>query len=81
MVWYDVAGSIGVALIVLAFLLLQLERLSSNSYSYFFANALGAALILLSLSFDFNLSAVLMEVFWLAISVLGLTRRFLKRND
>src|SRR5262245_58763492 len=76
MKWYDLAGSAGVVLIVAAFLFLQLERVASNSLLYLSANALGAALILLSLFFEFNLSAFLMEAFWLAISLLGLARRF-----
>lgn len=75
MLWYDLVGSVGVLLIVVAFLLLQLERVASNSLSYLIANAIGAALILLSLLYDFNLSAFLMEAFWLAISLLGLARR------
>jgi hypothetical protein len=75
MLWYDLAGSVGVLLIVVAFLLLQLERVASNSLSYLIANAIGAALILLSLLYEFNLSAFLMEAFWLAISLLGLARR------
>ena len=57
MLWYDLAGSVGVLLIVVAFLLLQLERVASNSVSYLIANAIGAALILLSLLYEFNLSA------------------------
>jgi len=76
MKWYDLAGSVGVVLIVAAFLLLQLERVVSNGLLYLIANAIGAALILLSLAFDFNLSAFLMEAFWLAISLLGLARRY-----
>jgi paired small multidrug resistance pump len=76
MKWYDLAGSAGVVLIVAAFLLLQLERVASNGLLYLLANALGAALILLSLFFEFNLSAFLMEAFWLAISLFGLARRF-----
>jgi paired small multidrug resistance pump len=75
MKWYDLAGSAGVVLIVAAFLFLQLERVASNSLLYLIANALGAALILLSLFFEFNLSAFLMEAFWLAISLFGLARR------
>jgi hypothetical protein len=75
MLWYDLAGSVGVLLIVVAFLLLQLERVASNSLSYLIANAIGAGLILLSLFYEFNLSAFLMEAFWLAISLLGLARR------
>jgi hypothetical protein len=78
--WYDLAGGLGVALIVVAFLLLQLERVASNGLAYLIANAAGAALILLSLLYEFNLSAFLMEAFWLAISLLGLARRLSARN-
>ena len=80
MKWYDLAGSAGVVLIVAAFLFLQLERVASNSLLYLLANAIGAALILLSLFFEFNLSAFLMEAFWLAISLFGLARRFVRRT-
>ena len=78
MAWYDLAGSFGVAFIIAAFLLLQLERLTSNSLAYLLANVLGAGLILVSLFFEFNLSAFLMETFWLGISLLGLARRVRK---
>jgi hypothetical protein len=72
---HDLAGTLGVVLIVGAYLLLQLNRVASNALSYLIANAVGATLILLSLFVEFNLSAVLMEIFWLAISLLGLLRR------
>ena len=74
MTWYDLAGSVGVVLIVAAYLLLQLQRVAGTGLAYLLANAVGAALILLSLAFDFNLSAFLMEAFWLGISLFGLTR-------
>jgi hypothetical protein len=80
MAWYDLAGSFGVAFIIAAFLLLQLERLTSNSLPYLLANALGAGLILVSLFFEFNLSAFLMEAFWLGISLMGLARRVRKEH-
>ena len=73
--WYDVAGSLGVAMIVCAYFILQLGRVASNSLGYLLANAFGAGLILISLSVDFNFSAFLVEGFWLAISVFGLLRR------
>jgi hypothetical protein len=37
-------------------------------------NALGASLIVASLIVDFNLSALLMEVFWVLISFIGIGR-------
>ena len=80
MKWYDLVGSAGVVLIVVAFLLLQIERVASNDILYLLANAVGAALILLSLVYDCNLSAVLMEAFWLAISLFGLARRTSRRR-
>ena len=72
--WYDLAGNIGVLMMVIAYLLLQLDRLSSSSFTYLILNALGAVLVMLSLMFRFNLSAFLMEAFWLLISLFGLAK-------
>jgi len=75
MAWYDLAGTVGVGLIVVAYLMMQLERTSGTDYGYLLANAIGASLILLSLAFAFNFSAMLMEAIWLLISLFGLWRR------
>ncbi len=75
--WYDVVGSLGVLLVLLSYLLLQLGRLRATDFAYSAANGLGALLILVSLSFDFNLPAVLIEAAWLLISLFGLARWFL----
>jgi hypothetical protein len=72
----DLVGLIGVAIIVVAYLLLQLEKLKSTNLSYSVMNALGASLIVASLIVDFNLSALLMEVFWVLISCIGIGRHF-----
>lgn len=78
--WYDVLGNIGVLMMVIAYLLLQLEKLSGSSISYLLLNAAGAILVMISLLFRFNFSAFLMEAFWLLISLYGLTRTlFAKR--
>ncbi len=63
-------------MILIAFFLLQMERISATDLSYSVANGVGAALILISLSIDFNLSAFIVEAFWLAISLLGIVRYF-----
>jgi hypothetical protein len=42
-------------------------------------NLVGAGLILLSLAYDFNLSAVLMEAAWAVVALIGLARLALKR--
>ena len=73
---FDLAGFIGVLLIIIAYLLLQLDKLPSSSPSYSLMNAAGALLIIISLIFAFNLSAFIVEVFWFLISLLGLWRSF-----
>jgi hypothetical protein len=70
----DLVGIIGVIIIVVAYLMLQLEKIKSTDLSYSVMNALGASLIVASLIVDFNLSALLMEVFWVLISFIGIGR-------
>ena len=77
---FDLAGLTGVAMMVIAYLLLQVDRLSSSSVTYLLLNAVGATLVMISLLFQFNLSAFLMEAFWLLISLFGLGKTLLKRN-
>jgi hypothetical protein len=79
--WFDLAGFIGVLLIIVAYLLLQLDKLPSSSPNYSLLNATGALLIIVSLIFKFNLSAFVVEVFWLLISLFGLTRSLRSKKD
>ena len=72
----DFVGIIGVGIIVVTYLFLQLGRLRSEALAYSLMNAIGASLIVLSLLVNFNLSALLMEVFWVLISLLGVYRYF-----
>ena len=77
---FDLAGFIGVLLIVIAYLLLQLEKLPSSSVTFSLLNATGSLLIILSLLFTFNLSAFLIEVFWFLISLIGLSKWLISRK-
>lgn len=72
----DFVGIIGVGIIVVTYLFLQLGKLRSEHLAYSLMNAIGASLIALSLLVNFNLSALLMEVFWVLISLLGVYRYF-----
>ena len=78
--WFDLVGTIGVLLIVVAYALLQLDRIRSSAISFSLLNAIGAGLIMVSLLFNFNLSAFLMESFWFVISLFGAVRRMLVRS-
>jgi hypothetical protein len=70
----DFVGNVGVALIILAYLGLQLGRLEARGLAYSVANAVGAVLVIVSLRFDFNLSAFIIEAFWVVISLIGIER-------
>jgi hypothetical protein len=78
--WYDILGTLGVAIIILTYVLLQVERIRSDQLAYSLLNAVGAALILVSLYFDFNLPSVVVEFFWLAISLFGIGKYLARRN-
>lgn len=72
----DFVGNVGVIILMTTYLMLQLNKLSSNGLAYSALNAIGATLITISLVSDFNLSALLMEVFWVLISCVGIYRYF-----
>lgn len=79
--YHDMLGSFGVIFIVGTYFLLQIGRIQSESPTYSVNNAVGAALILFSLYFDFNASAFLIELFWLLISIMGLIRTSNRRKS
>ena len=72
--WPDAIGLLGVVLILLAYFLLQAGRLRGNALPYQLLNALGAVLVMVSLLYAFNLSAFLMELAWLLVSIYGIAR-------
>jgi len=64
-----------VLLVLLAYFLLQARKLHGNKLAYQLMNILGAFGVLLSLTFgNFNWSAFLLEVAWIAIGVYGIAR-------
>ena len=72
--WPDALGLLGVVLILLAYFLLQAGRMRGNALSYQLLNAFGALFVLVSLLYAFNLSAFMMELAWLAVSIYGIAR-------
>jgi hypothetical protein len=78
--WYDILGTLGVAVIILTYVLLQIGRVRSEQLVYSVLNAVGAALILVSLYFAFNFPSFVVEFFWLLISLFGIGKYFLSRS-
>jgi hypothetical protein len=72
----DFVGNVGVVMLIITYLMLQLNKLSSDGLAYSILNAGGAGLVVVSLLFNFNLSALIVEVFWVLISFVGIFRYF-----
>ena len=68
----DAIGMLGTLLVLVAYYLLQLEYTDPKGLSYNLINFLGAAFLLFSLCFNFNMASVVMEVFWMGASLIGL---------
>jgi len=79
--WYDILGTIGVSVIVLTYVLLQLERIHSVQLIYSLLNAIGAVFILVSLYYSFNFPSFIVEFFWLLISLFGIGKYLLQRYE
>lgn len=77
---YDILGTIGVALIVLTYVMLQIGRVRSDQLVYSVLNAVGASLILVSLYHNFNFPAFVVEFFWLLISLFGIGKYIFQRR-
>jgi hypothetical protein len=71
----DAIGITGTALLILAYFLLQAEKIKSDSYTYLYMNGFAAALLLFSLCFNFNLASFIIEIFWIGISIYGLWKK------
>lgn len=78
---YDILGTFGVGIIVLTYILLQVERIRSEQILYSTLNAVGALLILISLYYSFNFPSFIVEFFWLLISLFGIGKYLRRRRE
>ncbi len=69
---FDFIGNIGVFFIILGYLLLQTNKINSTDIKYSLLNIVGASLVIISLMENFNMSAFIIEAFWVAISFIGI---------
>jgi|TARA_B100001093_G_C26529049_1_gene885186 hypothetical protein len=76
----DLIGLIGVALLIVTYALLQLDRINPKGFWYSFNNLLVAILVTVSLVYTPNLASIVIEVFWFLISLYGVVM-FFKRKD
>jgi hypothetical protein len=73
--FYRAIGLLGVAFFVGAYFATQQRWLNSDDWRYPALNLAGSLLVMLSLFAEWNLPSVVLEAFWVAISVYGLVNR------
>ena len=78
----DFIGMLGVGCFLLAYFLLQREKLTHNGALYLGLNLAGAVMVMISLLFQWNLPAFLLEAAWASISIYGLYKHvYLPKHD
>ncbi len=79
--WYDIVGLAGTLMILAAFFLQQIGKLSGTALAYQSMNLFGAAGILVSLLGAFNMAVFLLEVAWVLVSAYGIVRTLKQRKS
>lgn len=77
----DLIGILGVFVIIVAYMLLQFDKMDAKDLSFSVLNTLGAFLIIISLLFDWNLASFLMEVTWMMISIYGILKYYKMKKE
>lgn len=69
-------GFSGVALLIVTYAMLQLDRIDPKGFWYSFNNLIVAILVTVSLVYTPNLASLVIEFFWFIISLYGLCAYF-----
>mgnify|MGYP001076120154 FL=1 len=72
--WSDLVGNAGVALLLYTFYANVSGTLNSQEFWYNFNNLLAALLLSINLYYKPNISSIMIEIFWISISVYGLIK-------
>lgn len=72
--WFNFIGITGVFMMVIAYFLVQTEKLKITDLTYILLNLFGAILHMLSLIKFWNLASFVIEVFWISIASYGLIK-------
>jgi len=72
----DIVGITGVFIIIIAYILMQIDRMDPKGFLFSLLNTLGAICILISLLYAWNLASFVMEVIWLTLSLYGTLKAY-----
>ena len=72
--WSDLIGNVGVVLLLYTFYSNVSGKFTAQGFWYNFNNLVVAILLSINLYYKPNISSIIIEIFWLAISVYGLIK-------
>lgn len=78
---YELIGLAGAVLCIINYFLLIYEKVTPISAPYLLLNLIASLLVLISLFVDYNLSSIVLQVFFISISVYGLIKMRIKNAD
>ncbi|WP_147108029.1 hypothetical protein [Tateyamaria sp. syn59] len=78
---YELIGILGFALYVTNYSLLTTRCLSSDCLAYFTINLVAASCVLMGLMASFNLASAMLQIFWVAMSLIGILVRLRARHQ
>ncbi len=78
--WADAIGSLGALAVVAAYFATQMRLMNSDDLAFPVVNLIGSILIVYSLLQNFNLASMLIESFWIFISLIGIGQFFRLRS-
>lgn len=78
---FNAIGILGVSLIIFAYFLIIAEKVKSDDLRYCLLNLFGAVFLLISLLRFWNLASVVIELFWIAISLYGIRNYYQKKTS
>lgn len=76
----NIIGMLGTALVVGTYFMIQLDKMDPKGFAYNFWNLSGALLLLISLLVHFNLASFVIELFWIAASLIGLYKAYQRKS-
>ena len=72
--WYQLVGVLGTIIYVGSYTLTQIGWIRAPGYTYSVSNLIAAGMVGISLLYDFNLASALIQLLWIVISIVGITK-------
>jgi hypothetical protein len=73
-IFYEIIGWTGTMLILLAYLLVSIQKITPVSKTYQLLNLFGAAFVIVNVSFHGAIPSVALNLVWLVVALYGLIK-------